>query len=74
MRWWNAFNQQALSNVQSRFYAEWLPAGSHKVTYYAQAKFAGEFMALPAKVESMYNDGVFAITSPTTIRVKSDGE
>ncbi len=71
VQWWDAFNRQALSNVQSRFYAEWLSAGSHTVTYYAQAKFAGEFLALPAKVESMYSDGVFATTSPTTIRVQS---
>jgi uncharacterized protein YfaS (alpha-2-macroglobulin family) len=70
-RWWNAFNQRALSNEQSKFYAEWLSAGSHTVTYYAQAKFAGEFIALPAKVESMYSDGVFATTEPATIRVES---
>jgi uncharacterized protein YfaS (alpha-2-macroglobulin family) len=71
VRWWNAFNQRALSNEQSKFYAEWLSAGSHTVTYYAQAKFAGEFMALPAKVESMYSDGVFATTKPETLRVES---
>lgn len=71
VRWWNAFNQRALSNEQSKFYAEWLWAGSHTVTYYAQAKFAGEFMALPAKVESMYSDGVFATTKPAAIRIES---
>ena len=70
VRWRNAFNQRALSNERSKFYAEWLSAGSHTVTYYAQAKFAGEFMALPAKVESMYSDGVFATTEPETIRVE----
>jgi alpha-2-macroglobulin len=71
VRWWNAFNQRALSNEQSMFYAEWLSAESHTVTYYARAKFAGEFMALPAKVESMYSDGVFATTEPVIIRVES---
>ena len=70
-RWWNAFNQQALSNEQSKFYAEWLSAGSHTVTYYAQARFAGEFTALPAKVESMYSDGVFATTNPARIFIVS---
>jgi uncharacterized protein YfaS (alpha-2-macroglobulin family) len=63
-----------LSNVQSRFYAEWLSAGMHTVTYYAQAKFAGEFLALPAKVQSMYGEGVFATTGTTIIRVESDLE
>ncbi len=69
-RGWHAFDRQALSNVASRFYAEWLPAGEHRVSYYAQAKFAGDFMALPARVESMYSDGVFATTAPTTLHVQ----
>jgi uncharacterized protein YfaS (alpha-2-macroglobulin family) len=72
VRWWNAFNQRALSNEQSKFYAEWLSAGSHTVTYYAQAKFAGEFMALPAKVESMYSDGVYATKTPATLHIESE--
>jgi uncharacterized protein YfaS (alpha-2-macroglobulin family) len=57
--------------VQSRFYAEWLSAGSHNLTYYAQAAFAGEFIALAARVESMYNGGVFATTLPETMRIGS---
>ncbi len=40
--------------------------------YYAQARFAGEFLALPAKIESMYSDGVFAIMTPVTVRIEAD--
>jgi len=57
--------------VQSRFDAEWLSVGSHNVTHYARAAFAGEFIALAARVESMYNDGVFATTLPETVRIES---
>ena len=69
--WWRAFNERALSNEASKFYAEWLPPGEQTVTYYALAKYAGEFTALPAKVESMYQDGVFATTAPAVLRVTS---
>jgi len=71
-RWWYPFSEQALSNEKSRFYAQWLTPGSTKVTYYAQARFAGEFIALPAKVESMYSDGVFATTAPGRLRIEPE--
>ena len=66
---WSAFDRRALSNEESRFYAEWLSPGSHSVTYYARARYSGDFAALPAKVESMYSDGVFATTGAARLRV-----
>ena len=70
--YWTAFNRRALSSETSKFYAQWLSSGSHNVTYYAQARYAGDFLALPAKVESMYSDGVFATTTPQRIRIESE--
>jgi uncharacterized protein YfaS (alpha-2-macroglobulin family) len=67
---WSGFDRQALSDVTSRFYAEWLSPGSHRVSYYAQASFPGDFMALPATVTSMYSEGVFGTTAPARIRVR----
>ena len=63
------FTERRLSNDISRFYGRWLYPGSHTVTYFAQAEHAGEFTALPAKIESLYQDGVFATTEASRVMV-----
>ena len=51
------------------FYAEVLPAGTHKVSYTAQVVADGVFTAFPAKAEAMYTPDVFGLTSSDTIKV-----
>jgi uncharacterized protein YfaS (alpha-2-macroglobulin family) len=50
------FVERQIKSGTSRFYADWLSKGVHKVKYYAQVTTAGKFSALPAKVEAMYDE------------------
>ncbi|NQZ07827.1 MAG: hypothetical protein HRT35_11755 [Algicola sp.] len=50
------FVERQIKSGTSRFYADWLSKGVHKVQYFAQVTTAGKFSALPAKVEAMYDE------------------
>ena len=38
----------------TRFYATWLPAGRHELSYLAQVRHAGTYAWLPAALTPMY--------------------
>ena len=52
------------------FYAQYLPAGVHQVSYLAQVVCAGEFTAFPAKAEAMYTPDIFGLTARDMIKVE----
>lgn len=51
------------------FYAEYLPAGTHRVSYAAQVVADGVFAAFPAKAEAMYTPDVFGLTAANVVKV-----
>ncbi len=64
------FREKQLSPRNAKFYADYLPAGVHVVEYLVKVTHKGEFSALPAKIEEMYDDDVFATSKPTVISVQ----
>jgi len=48
------FFARQLGQPTTRFYATWLPAGHHELTYIAQVRHAGEYAWLPAVLTPMY--------------------
>ncbi len=66
------FYERQLKPATSYFYADLLPAGVHNIVYYSQIKVAGNFSALPATVEAMYNREVRAQTALKKIDVRVD--
>lgn len=63
------FREKQLSTRNAKFYADYLPAGKHVVEYLVKVTHKGEFSALSAKVEEMYDDDVFATSKPTRVIV-----
>ncbi len=51
-----AFYERQLNPATTRFYADYLPAGTHHISYYSQVRNAGQYLILPAIVEEMYDD------------------
>lgn len=66
------FYERQLKPATSLFYADFLPAGVHKITYYSQVKVAGKFSVLPATIEAMYNSAIRAKTELETVKVMGD--
>ncbi len=66
------FYERQLKPATSLFYADYLPAGVHKITYYSQVKVAGEFSVLPATVEAMYNSSIRAQTEMNKVKVEAN--
>lgn len=66
------FYERQLKPATSLFYADFLPAGLHKITYYSQVKVAGEFSVLPATVEAMYNSSIRAQTELKNVKVEAN--
>jgi len=64
------FYQRQLNPTTTRFYADYLPAGTHTISYYSQVRNKGIFIAMPALVEEMYDDENRATTVSTRIRIK----
>jgi alpha-2-macroglobulin len=52
-----------------RFYSDYLPAGNYHLSYVAQTVGGGSFVALPAKVEEMYDPDVYGLGVPGQLRV-----
>jgi alpha-2-macroglobulin len=67
-RW--SFYHKELRHDSARFYSERLGAGHYYLSYTAQAIAPGEFTALPARVEEMYEPDVYGKSSPTVLKVE----
>ncbi|MBR4126474.1 MAG: hypothetical protein IKR09_02715, partial [Alphaproteobacteria bacterium] len=63
------FDYRDIGHASVGFYAETLPAGTHKASYVAQVIADGVFTAFPAKAEAMYAPDVFGLTSSDTVKV-----
>ncbi|MBO4643321.1 MAG: hypothetical protein J5716_01790 [Alphaproteobacteria bacterium] len=63
------FDFEDIGHKAVGFYAEVLPAGTHKATYMAQVVADGVFTAFPAKAEAMYAPDVFGLTASDTVKV-----
>ena len=63
------FDYRDVGRASVGFYAETLPAGTHKASYAAQVVADGVFTAYPAKAEAMYAPDVFGLTSSDTVKV-----
>lgn len=64
------FYERQLNPATSRFYADYLPSGVHKITYYSKVIVGGEFSALPSVAEAMYNKAIRAQTEFEKVTVK----
>jgi uncharacterized protein YfaS (alpha-2-macroglobulin family) len=67
-RW--SFYHRELGHDAARFYSEILPPGNYHMSYAAQAIAPGQFAALPAQAEEMYDPDVFGKGPPAFIRVQ----
>ncbi len=64
-----AFDFEDARHDSVGFYAEVLPAGTHRASYTAQVVADGKFTAFPAKAETMYTPDVFGLTASDTVNV-----
>ena len=67
-RW--SFYHKELRHDSARFYSERLGPGHYYLSYTAQAIAPGEFTALPARAEQMYEPDVYGKSSPTVLKVE----
>jgi len=67
-RW--SFYHKELRHDSARFYSERLGAGHYYLSYTAQAIAPGEFTALPARAEEMYEPDVYGKSSPVVLKVE----
>ncbi len=58
-----SFYHKELRNSAARFYSSYLPAGNYHLSYTAQAIAPGEFVALPARAEEMYDPDSFGLSA-----------
>ena len=58
-----SFYHKELRNSAARFYSSYLPAGNYHLSYTAQAIASGEFVALPARAEEMYDPDSFGLSA-----------
>ncbi len=65
------FATRKLDPRSPRFYAEYLPAGTHEVHYFARVGNAGDYLAAPAVAELMYGNATQARTASTRLRIAS---
>lgn len=56
------FATRRLDPVAPKFYARYLPAGTHEVHYFARVGNAGDYLAAPAQAELMYGAATRART------------
>ncbi len=67
-RW--SFYHKELRHDSARFYSERLGAGHYYLSYTAQAIAPGEFTALPARAEEMYEPDVYGKSSAGVLKVE----
>jgi uncharacterized protein YfaS (alpha-2-macroglobulin family) len=65
------FDSRRTTDTEVYLYAEQLPPGSHPVHYYAQARFAGDYLATPATAELMYGPASVARTAAIRLRIEA---
>ena len=68
-RW--GFYHRELRHDSARFYSERLGGGHYYLSYTAQAIAPGEFAALPARAEEMYDPDVFGRSAPAVLKVEA---
>lgn len=56
--WWY-FNRTEFRDEEVRFYADYLPAGTYKYSYYLQANIPGEYQVMPAHAQQTYFPELF---------------
>lgn len=66
------FRTRRLDARAPKFYAEWLPAGTHEVHYFARAANAGDYLAAPAQAELMYGETSHARTAAARLRIAEE--
>ncbi len=64
------FFERQLGQPTTRFYATWVPPGAHAISYVAQARHAGDFAWLPARIEAMYGRVQRAESAAARIEVR----
>jgi alpha-2-macroglobulin len=64
-----SFYHRELRHDAARFYSDYLPAGHYHLSYGAQAMAEGEFTAMPAKAEEMYDPDVYGKSLPAKVIV-----
>ncbi len=70
--WWNPlwhFNHHEIRNDRIVYFADYLPAGTYEITYFARAATAGEFHDLPAQALEMYTPEVFGRSAGRMVEV-----
>jgi len=70
--WWNPlwrFNHKEIRDDRMLYFADYLPAGTYEITYYARAATAGRFNDLPAQAFEMYTPEVFGRTGARKFEV-----
>ena len=63
------FAEKQFGPRHTKFYADILPPGEHVIEYMVKVTHLGEFSALPAKIEEMYDDDVYATSAPKRVTV-----
>lgn len=54
---------------RARFFIDYLPAGTHEISFLIRPRLSGEFEWLPAKVEEMYFPEVFATSDGRLLKI-----
>jgi len=67
---WNPFRHREMYDDKALFFADFLPAGVHTLTYLVRATSYGTFQAPATRAEGMYEPEVFGQTSSKALRVQ----
>jgi uncharacterized protein YfaS (alpha-2-macroglobulin family) len=69
--WWsNPFRHRELGDDRALFFADYLPAGVHSVTYLVRATGIGTFGHPGARAEGMYEPEVFGQAASGSVRIE----
>lgn len=63
------FRTRRLDPRRPRFYASYVPAGTHVVHYFARVGNTGDYLAAPAVAELMYGEATYARTAAERVRI-----
>ncbi len=72
-RWWNNlwyFNHSEIRDDRVLYFADYLPAGTYEIEYYARATSEGEFNDLPAQAFEMYTPEVLGHTAARRVVIE----
>lgn len=70
-RWWsNPFQHRELYDDRALFFADYLPAGAHTLTYLVRVTSFGTFQMPATRAEGMYEPEVFGQTGSKTVKVE----